>query len=155
MEKVIKTFENLGLTIRKYNTNANNPGKYHQIVDDILKKHNKVIFYILDSKFIKHIISNKHYDENDNCMIMFNFHGDNDNSFIVFNYNNNYQIKNIEEQFIFMLKNKPNIECCICFEKGYMKCSDCINYICLDCLNKMKNNNQFITCPCCREEWYI
>jgi len=154
MEKVIETIENLGLTMRKLNTNENNIGKYMTIVNDILKKNNKMIFYIFDSKIIKKFMKNVHNEEYDNCMIMFNFHGDNIMKHAIFNYNNNDQIKNIEKQFMFLLQNKTNNECCICFEKKEcMKCPGCINVVCLDCVNEMKGNNQILICPCCRMEW--
>jgi len=157
MEKVIKTFENLGFTMRKYNINANNQEKYFKIVNDILRNNNKTIFYIIDDiQIIKKFMKNTNHDEDDDCIIMFNFYGDHDYSYIIFNSNNNYQVKNIENQFIFMLKNKLNIECCICFEKrNLVKCPDCIHVICHDCFNKMKKTNEFITCPCCREVWII
>jgi len=155
MEEVIKTFKNLGFTMRKLNTKVNNREKFFKIVNDIMKKNNKIMFYIIDLKFIKQFASHHklNINVNDNCMIMCNLNGDDTFcSNIILNYNDNEQIKHLEKQFILLLKNELNNECCICFEKKeYRRCTDCINVVCLDCLNKMVETNKVPACPCCRK----
>jgi len=159
MEEVIKICENLGLTIKQFNSDAKNLKNKLKITFDIMKNNNKIIFYILDLEIIKYFIDKSYVDNNNNniCLMIFNLNGDDDGiSSAIFNYNNNNNIQDLKKQLTFISKNKMDYECCICFEKKKcIKCYDCISVICIDCLNKMYNTNKIPTCPCCREKWFL
>ena len=118
--------------------------------------------YILNFRLLKNIkvnVKNKRQRNTNPCLYCDNHIGD----YIftccnkTFNYScgiyNNFEcLCSIDKSELIYNKNLE--ECVVCFENTNYK-TKCNHILCLDCLNKIKkNNNLSLTCPICREGIY-